>query len=186
MTIIPIPVGPGPAPEHRWVGPETAQRIRVRCTTIGVLLLLLGPVATVAALLLGGRLPTAEHPIHDLGMVLVVMAAALPLIVGISALGARRYVSAQHVDVAGGRLVARGMLAMAIYCVVCAGLASAVLLLTADTVERTDSAHGAVAVVGAYLLLPASCGVIALVGAVLTRSALRPPAPPVPRGTQWR
>ena len=177
MTILPIPIGPGPAPEHRWVGPEAARRIRARCTTLGVVLLLWAPVATITTLLLGSRLPTADHPIHDLGMVLAVVAAVLPLLVGIPALGARRYVSAEHVDVAGGRLLGRGMLAMSVYCIVCAALASAVLLLTAESVERTDTAQGAVAVVGAYLLLPVACGVIALVGAVLTRRALRPPVP---------
>lgn len=180
MTIIPIPVGPEPTPEHRWVGHEAAQRIRARCTTTAVVLMLWALVATVATLFLGGLLPTADHPIHDLGMVLAVAAAVLPLIVGTSGLGARRYVSAEHVDVAGGRVLGRGMLAMAVLSVVLAALAVAVLLLTAGAVERTDGVQGAVAAVGAYALLPLSCGVIAIVGAVRARRALRPPATPAP------
>lgn len=178
MTIIPIPVGPEPTPEPCWVGHEAARRIRARCTTTAVVLTLWAPVATVATLLLGGLLPTADHPIHKLGMVLAAAAAVLPLIVGASGLGARRYVSAEHVDVAGGRVLGRGMLAMAVLCAVFAVLAVAVLLLTARAVERTDAVQGAVAAVGVYALLPLSCGVIAIVGAVRARRALRPPSAP--------
>lgn len=180
MTIIPIPVGPGPAPEHRWVGPEVARRVRARCTTAGVLLMLWAPVATVATLLVGRLLPTADHPIHDLGMVLAVAAAMLPLIVGTASLGGRRYVSAEHVDVAGGRVLGRGMLAMAIFSLVCATLASAVLLLTASAVERTDGIAGAGKAVSGYLLLPLSCAVFSIVGALLARRVLRAPPAPTP------
>lgn len=180
MTIIPIPAGPGPAPDYRWVGPEVARRIRARCTTIGTVLLLWAILATVATPLLGSRLPTADHPIHDLAIVFAVAAAILPFIVGLYARGARRYVSAEHIDIAGGRVLGRGMLAMAVFTLVCAALAGAVLLLTARAVERTDAVQGAVVVAGASLLLPVSCGVIALVGAVLTRSALRRSSPPFP------
>lgn len=177
MTIIPIPVGPGPAPEYRWVGAEAARRIRARCTTTGLLLmllLLLALVATVVTVVLGGRLPTADDPIHGIAMVFVVGTAVLPLIVGIYALGARRYVSAEHIDVAGGRLLGRGMLAMAVFTLVCAALGIAVLLLIADSVEKTDGVRGAVAEAGAYALLPVSCATLAVVGALLTRKALRP------------
>lgn len=179
--MIPIPIGPEPAPEHRWVGAPQARRIRSRCTTTGALLLLWAPVAVVATLFLGGRLPTADHPIHGIGMILAVAAAVPSFIVGVAALGARRHVSAEHVDVAGGRLMGRGMLAMAVLSVVFAVLAGAVLLLTAGAVERIDAVQGATAAVGGFLVLPGSCGVLALVGAVLARGALRPPIPPAPR-----
>lgn len=178
--MIPIPVGPPPAPEYRWVGALAAHRIRSRCTATGVVLLVCALTAGVATLSLWGGLPTADHPIHPIGMILAVMVTVLLLIVGVAALGGRGYVSPEHVDVAGGAVLRRLALAMAVFAVVCASLACAVLLLTASAVEQTDGVQGAGAAVGLFLLLPVSCAVVALVGAILARGALRPPLPRAP------
>lgn len=161
------------------MGAPEARRIRSRCTTTG-LLVLWAPVAVVTTLLLGGQLPTADHPIHGIGMILAVAAEVPALIVGVAALSARRHVLAEHVNVASGRLLGRGMLAMAVLSIVFAFLAGAVLLLTAGPVERMDAVQGVTEAVGGFLVLPGSCGVLALVGALRTRWALRPPAPPAP------
>lgn len=173
--MIPIPVGPEPAPEYRWVGAPAARRIRSRCTTFGVALLLWSLVAGVAMLVVGLRLPTAGDPFNFGGVSFAALSAVMLLIVAVCALGARQYVSAEHVNVAGGRVLGRLALAIAVFGVVCAALAGGMLLLAAAV--EPPAATSAVVL---YLLLPGSSVVIALGGAVLVRSALRPPPPPVP------
>lgn len=171
-----IPVGPEPAPDRRWVGAEAARRVRSRCTATGLILLLWALVAGVMMLLAGFRLPTAEHPINGVGVLLAVVSAVLLLAAAIGALGARRYVTAEHVDVAGGRVLGRVLLAIGVGTLGCAALSAAVLVLTARAVERSAPAPGAAAVVGSYVLLPVSCGVLAVLGGVLIRRGLRPTA----------
>ncbi|MCA1674550.1 MAG: hypothetical protein LC799_20965 [Actinobacteria bacterium] len=175
-----IPVGPEPAPEHRWVGAQAARRARVRCTATGVLLLLWAAVAGVATLLIGVRLPTAEHPIHGIGVLLATVSAVLLLAAAVGVLGARRHVRAEHVDVAGGRVLGRFLLAVAGGALGAAALSGAMLLLTARALERSAPVVDATAAVGGYLLLPVSCGVLALLGGVLTRRTLRASAAPGP------
>ncbi len=169
-----IPVGPEPAPDHRWVGAEAAQRVRSRCTATGVVLLLWALVAGVTTLLVGFRLPTADHPIHGAGVLLAAVAAVLLLAAAGGVLGARRYVAAEHVDVAGGRVLGRVVLGIAACALGSAALSSALLLLTARAVERSAPASDAAAAAWGYLLLPVSCGVLAVLGGVLTRRVLRP------------
>ncbi|MGH4020057.1 MAG: hypothetical protein ACRDT0_12645 [Pseudonocardiaceae bacterium] len=174
-----IPVGPEPAPEPRWVGAEAARRVRSRCTVTGLVLLLWALVAGVTMLLAGFRLPTADHPINGVGVLLAAVSAVLLLAAATGVLGARRYVAAEHVDVAGGRVLGRVLLALGVSALGCAALSGALLLLTARAVERSapaGDATGVVAAVGGYLLLPVSCGVLAVLGGVLARRALRPAA----------
>ncbi len=176
MMIVPIPIGPEPAPDYRWVGAHAARRIRSGCTATGLLLLVWALVGGVATLLAGFRLPTAEHPFSGFGVILAAMSAVLLLAAAVGVLGARRYVTAEHVNVAGARVLGRALLAIAGCALGAAALSSAVLLFTAPAVERSAPASEATAAVRGYLLLPVSCGVLALLGAVLTRRALRPPA----------
>jgi len=173
--MIPIPIGPEPAPEYHWVGAPAAKRIRSRCATAGVVLLLWALAASGAILLVGSQLPTAGDPFSFGGVSFAALSAVMLLIVAVCALGARQYVSTEHVNVAGGQVLGRLALAMAVFGVVCAALAAAMLLLAAAV--EPPAATSAVVL---YLLLPGSCVVIALGGAVLVRGALRPPPPPVP------
>lgn len=171
-----IPMGPEPAPDYRWVGAAAARRVRSRCTVTGVVLLLWALVGGVATLLAGRWLPTADHPIHGIGVLLAAVSAVLLLAVAGGVLGVRRYVVAEHVDVAGGRVLGRVLLAIAGCTLGSAVLSGAVLLLTARAVEQAAPPSGATTAVGGYLLLPVSCGVLAVLGAALTRRALRPSA----------
>ncbi|HEX2297182.1 MAG TPA: hypothetical protein VHH34_01465 [Pseudonocardiaceae bacterium] len=174
-----IPVGPEPEPEHRWVGADAARRVRSRCTVTALVLLLWALVAGATMLPAGFRLPTADHPINGVGVLLAAVSAVLLLATAIGVLGARRYVAAEHVDVAGGRVLGRVLLALGVSALGCAALSGAVLLLTAGAVERSAPAGNipagnVTAAVGGYLLLPVSCGMLAVLGAVLTRRVLRP------------
>jgi len=83
-------------------------------------------------------------------------------------------VAAEHVDVAGGRVLGRVVLGIAACVLGSAALSSALLLLTARAVERSAPASDAAAAAWGYVLLPVSCGVLAVLGGVLTRRVLRP------------
>jgi len=58
----------------------------------------------------------------------------------------------------------------------CAALAAAVLFMTASTVAALSPDGSTGVATAGYLLLPISCGVLAVVGGVLT-----PPPTPAPR-----
>jgi len=170
-----IPVGPGPAPDYRWVGAAAAAMIRARSAITGTAMLLWGVTAGTATLLAGSRLPAADHPINGIGVLVAAVSALLLLAVAVGVLGARQYVVGEHVDVAGGRLLGRVLLGLALCTLGCAALAAALLFMTTRTVAELSPGGGVVGVAAAsYLLLPISCGVLAMIGGVLTRRRLRP------------
>lgn len=172
-----LPAGRGPAPDYRWVGPDAAARVRARSAVTGTVMLLWSLVAGITTLLAGARLPAADDPINDIGVLAAAASALLLLGVAVGVLGARQYVVGEYVDVAGGRVLGRVVLALALVALGCGALAAAVLFLMARAAAGLSPDGGVGVAAGSYPLLPISCGVLAVIGGVLNRRRLRPRAP---------
>jgi hypothetical protein len=167
--MIPIPVGPEPAPQYVWAPPEVTGRIRRTCATAGAVLLVAGPVLGLLLAVLAFRLP-ADRPMFASWLAMMVgLAAVFLFICGFALVGARSYLHDQHVNVAGFRTARRLLTVYACAVVFCAGLA--VLFLFGTVAGLPAGAAG-------YLVLLVAMPVLAIAGTVAGYRVLRAPAGP--------
>jgi hypothetical protein len=171
--MMPLPVGQEPPPQYVWAPPQLTNRIRRICTAVGTVLLVAGPVLGVLLAVLAYRLPTARH-VFNTGMVLMgVLSAVFVLICGFGVIGARSYVSEQHINVAGTRVLRRVLVVFATGTVFVAGFATLLVLAMVDG-TGTGFSPGLVG----YLLLLVCGPVLAVAGTVIAYRLLRPPHGP--------
>ena len=163
--MMPIPVGQDPPPQYVWMPPAVVSSIRRTCTGVGVVLLVAGAVLGLLLGILAFRLPTSSFVGNTITALMSVLAAAFVLILGFAVVGSRRYVGDQHLDVAGAAPLRRIFVVLAVAVCATAGFAFLVVLGTTD-----DAGPGVLA----YLGLLTACPVLAVAGAAVALSRLRP------------
>jgi len=161
--MMPVPVGPEPPPQYVPIPADIAAGIRRTCTRTGVALLVSGAALAVLLGLLARRLPTSSSAFDTLVALVGVLTAVFVCILGLAVAGARRYVTARAIDVAGVAPLRHVLVVLAVAVWACAGLAALLVLALATGGEL------------GYLALVTACPVLATLGTALALNSLRRP-----------
>jgi len=161
--MMPVPVGPEPPPQYVRIPADVAAGIRRTCARTGAALITSGAALGVLLVLLAPRLGASSSASGPIIALVGVLTALFLCILGVAVAGARRYVTAQAIDVAGAAPLRHVLVVLTVAVWACAGLA-ALLVFALATAGQLG-----------YLALVAACPVLATLGTALTARRLRPP-----------
>ncbi|MBB5960382.1 hypothetical protein FHS29_007005 [Saccharothrix tamanrassetensis] len=162
-----LPGGSGIPQWYQPVPPEFAGRVRSRCTTVGVPVVLADVVFGVLVVVLRDVPSTSYHLFHTGAVGAGVLSAFFSSLVGFTLAGSRSYARGDRLNMTGLGIARRTSLAMWVFSVVCTAIGWSITFMTLLRPARAPTLGGGVVAYAALLAAPPLVGLVAV---AVTRS----------------